>query len=39
MDIININTPKSIKLMRMKNIKKGVLLELPYLVLEGVASR
>jgi len=28
---MNIKTPKSIKFMRMKNIKKGVLEELPYL--------
>jgi hypothetical protein len=33
MDIINIKTPKSIKLMRMKNIKKEFFLELPYLFL------
>jgi hypothetical protein len=31
MDNINIKTPKSMKLMSMKNIKKGVLEELPYL--------
>ncbi len=38
MDIININTPKSIKLISMKNIKKGVLVELPYLFFKFVLA-